>query len=234
MNKELYKNKVKDFCNLMNVNDLSNRPTAMAIFDKINDRFTDDDMVRSFDEMMEAEVIKLTYPILMRYLRKYKELRIGAELQRRKLREKNEVKEVMMTHAEIAELVDAVINKKPTSIQVPDFIQSNATIWTRDGRALSAYIDPNDPNLEPGKAIGIVYEQHGDQMVRAMHIMLGMVKHRILTKRQAGPPGHGGSQLMFGPPPDPDFPHEPEELELPHDAYQGTLGMDRPTDGDAR
>lgn len=225
MNKELYKNKVRDFCNLMNVNDLSNKPTAMAIFDRINGRFTDDDVVRSFDEMMEAEVIKLTYPILMRYLRKYKEVRVGAELQRRKLREKNEVKDVMMTHAEIAELVEAVINKKPTSLQVPDFIKSNATIWTKDGKALSAYVDLNDPNMEPGKGITVVYEQHGDQMVRAMHIRLGMVRHRILTTRTDGPPARRGPQSMFAPPPEDDF---IPELEVTDDDVQGTLGLDGP------
>jgi len=226
VNKELYKNKVRDFCNLMNVNDLSNKPTAMAIFDRINGRFTDDDMVRSFDEMMEAEVIKLTYPILMRYLRKYKETRVGAELQRRKLREKNEVKDIMMTHAEIAELVDAVINKKPTSVQVPDFIKANATIWTKEGKALSAYIDPNDTNLEPGKAITIVYEQHGDQMVRAMHIRPSMVRHRILTPRMDGPPARRGPQSMFEPPP-PEDDFIPE-LEVTDEDVQGTLGLDGP------
>jgi hypothetical protein len=201
VNKELYKAKVREFCSLMNVSDLSTKPTAQAIFDKIDGRFTDDDMVNSFNDMMEAEVIKLTYPILMRYLRKYKEVRVGVELQRRKLQERNEVEQVL-THAEIRKLIDSIIHKTPGAGH--DYLRANATIWRKNGSPLAVYIDPTDPNLEHGKAVTIVYEQHGEQMVRASHIRLGMVRHKILTKRTDGPPVRRGPQSMFAPPPPED------------------------------
>jgi len=230
VNKELYKNKVREFCNLTNVSDLSTKPTAQAIYDKINGRFTDDDMIRSFDEMMEAEVIKLTYPILKRYLNKFKEIRISADLQRKKIHEKNEVQEVM-SHAEIKELIDAIIHKKPGAVQVPGFIKANATIWTKDGKSLDAWIDPNDSNFSTGKALTTVYEQRGDQMIRTQHIRLDIVKHKILTKRTDGPPARRGPQSMFAPKrEDDDF---IPELELP-DAIQGTFEVDGPTGGFTR
>lgn len=202
MNKELYKNKVREFCSLMNVSDLSTKPTAQAIYDRINQRFTDDDMIRAFDDMVEAEVSKLTYPIVKRYLTKYKEIRIGAEAQRRKLQEKTEV-EQMLTHSEIKELVDSIIHKKGIA-PAPDYLKANATIWTKEGKSLDAWIDYDDPNMALGKAVTVVYEQAGDNMVRVQHIRLGMVRHKILTKRADAPPVRRGPQSMFAPPPPED------------------------------
>jgi hypothetical protein len=227
--KELYKNKVKEFCSLMNVNDLSQKPTAQAIFDRINGRFTDDDMIRAFDDMVESEVSKLTYPTLKRYLTKYKEIRVSADLQRKKSQEKTDV-ENMMSHAEIKELVDIIIHKKPGTTPAPDFLKTNATIWTKDGRSLDAWIDPNDPNMQPGKAVTIVYEQQGDNMVRTQHIRLGMVKHKILTKIDR-PPERKRAQSMFAPKVvEDDF---IPELEVDENAFQDSFNMDGRPGGNA-
>lgn len=223
MNKELYKNKVKDFCNLMNVSDLSTKPTAQAIYDKINGRFTDDDMVRSFDEMMEAEVIKLTYPILMRYLKKYKDIRVTAQLQRDKLKAHHET-EVALTRPEIQELIRTVFEKKGWRDDGEEHLTANATVVMPDGKVLPVWIDMTDPNMQIGKAITIVHVQRGEQTVRTQRIKLKMVRHRILTKRSEP----SGMRSMFVPPPtDDDF---IPELEVPDDVVQGTLGLDgRPT-----
>lgn len=225
MNKELYKNKVKDFCNLMNVSDLSTKPTAQAIYDRINGRFTDDDVVRSFDEMMEAEVIKLTYPILMRYLKKYKDIRVTAQLQREKIKTHYET-EVALTRPEIQELIRTVFEKKGRKDDGEEHLAANATVVMPDGKILPVWIDMADPNMQVGKAIAIVHVQRGEQTVRTQRIKLKMVRHKILTKRSEPK----GAQSMFAPPPtDDDF---IPELEVDN-AVQDTLNLDGPTGGHA-
>ena len=227
MNKELYKAKVKDFCNLMNVSDLSTKPTAQAIYDKINGRFTDDDMVRSFDEMMEAEVIKLTYPILMRYLKKYKDIRVTAQLQRDKLKIHHET-EVALSRPEIQELIHTVIEKKGWKADGHDYLSARDTVVMPDGRVLPVWVDWTDPNLQPGRAITIVHVQRGDQMVRTQRVNFRIVRHKILTKRNYP----GAVQSMFAPPPPTDDDFIPE-LEVTDDAIQDSLGLDGPAGGHA-
>lgn len=227
MNKELYKNKIKEFCSLMNVNDLSQKPTAQAIFERVNGRFTDDDMIRAFDDMVESEVTKLTYPTLKKFLMKYREIRVSADIQRRKSQERSGIEDIM-SHAEIKELIDNIIHKKPGAVSV-SFFKSNSVVLTKDGRRLDVWINPYDPNLEPGKAVTIVYEQKGEYTIRTQHINLGMVDHKILTRRAVDMVGGRGSEQVALPM-DEDF---IPELEVPDNAFQGTLGLDRQAGGDA-
>lgn len=204
VNEKLWIKKIQDFCELMNASTKNTGPTASAIYKRIQHNFTDDDMIRAVDDMVDSEISKLTYPIVKRFMTKFKEIRIGAEQQRRKLQERTEV-EQMMSHTEIKELIDSIIHKKPGVTPAPDHLKANATIWTKDGKSLDAWIDNDDPNIELGKAVTIVYEQAGDNMVRVQHIRPGMVRHKILTKRPDGPPVRRGPQSMFAPPPEDDF-----------------------------
>lgn len=97
---------------------------------------------------------------------------------------------------------------------------------------LSCWIDPDDSNMEPGKAVTIIYEQRGDQMVRTQHINLSMVNHRIFTKRPPDrQPERRSPRSMLAPPIlDDDF---IPELEVDENAYQGTLNVDKQTGRDA-
>lgn len=224
VNEKLWINKIQEFCELANVNTKSTGPTAAAIYRKIEFNFTDDDMIRAVDEMIDNET-KLTWPISRRYFEKFRSIRIDAEAQRSRMREKNDV-EALMSHAEIKELIDSIINKKPGTVQEP-YLKANATIWRKNGPPLSVWIDPDDPNLEPGKAVTIVYEQCGENMVRTQHIRLSMVRHKILSPRVDGPPAgkqQGGLSLV--PPPPDDADDFIPELEVPENAFQGTLNMD--------
>lgn len=220
MNKELYKNKVREFCNLMNVSDLSTKPTAQAIYDRINGRYTDDDMIRSFDEMMEAEVIKLTYPILKRYLTKYKEIRVSADQQRQKMQQKADIDEAL-SHEQIKQLIDGILNKT-NPVPGSDYLKPNSTVRTNDGHMLAVWIDPDDPNLKVGRAVTISYDQRGDYVARVQHIRLDAVKHKILTRRSSEVVAGRARAQGALPVDDNDF---IPELELP-DAIQESLGLD--------
>jgi len=210
VNEKLWIKKVQEFCELANTSTKSNGATAAAIYRKIEFNFTDDDMIRAVDDMLDAEVTKLTYPGILRYLKKHKDLRINSELQRQKLKEKGET-EVALTRQEIRELVNAVLEKK-VNLSDDDYLRANSTIWTKDGRRLDVWIDPNDPNMEVGKALTLTYDQCGENLVRRLSIKLSMVNHKILTGRTDAARS-----------PEDDF---IPELEVPENAFQGTLNMD--------
>lgn len=228
VNKELYKAKVKEFCNLVNTSDLSTKPTAQAIWERIYDKFTDDDMIKAFDDMTEAEVTKLTYPVVLRYLRKHKDVRIHVQQQKDKARIRSDIETALLTHQEISDMVQAVLQKRNDegAVKRPPVIKPNSVIVRRDGTRVSAWIDHDDNNMIIGKVLTLNYEERGGgHMVRSLTIDLKQVKHMIFTGRTAiGEPGRAQERLAL--PVDDDF---IPELEVPDNAFQGSLGLDRQT-----
>lgn len=217
----LWKERVKEFCELVNLSNKSNGATAMAIYDRIKHNYVNADIERGFDDMIDHE-IKLSWPICRKYFDKMRNIRIDAEAQRSKLKEKSDTATNLMTHAEIKDLIDMIIFKRKPDI-TPDFITANATIFLPGNRRLNVWIDPQDPNMKYGKAITVRYEQDGDHMARCLHLNLKMVNHKILTgEKSPGVMTRQGSLSIV----DDEF---IPELEINDDAIQGTLGLDEPT-----
>lgn len=215
----VFKEKVKEFCELVNTSVKSNSGTGLAIYNRIKQNYVNDDIIRAFDDMVERET-KLSFPICRKYFDKFRSIRMDTEAQRRRMTEKTETQPDMLP-GEIQELIDMILLKKKPNTYLADYLKANSTIFLKDGRCLSAWIDPEDPNLEYGKALSVTYEQDGEHTARRVSINLKMVNHKILMPQQ--------NRLALV---DDDF---IPELELPNvNDLQGTLGMDRPTGGDAR
>ncbi|MHB8110525.1 MAG: hypothetical protein ACYDHW_10895 [Syntrophorhabdaceae bacterium] len=216
----IWKNRVKEFCELANLDAKRNGVTAMAIYDRIKDNYVNADIERGFDEMIDHE-IKLSWSTCRRYFDKMRNIRMDADAQRSKAKEKTETVD-MMSHAEIKELIDMILLKKKPDT-TPDYIKANATLFLPDNRRLDAWIDHSDPNFKYGKAITVRYEQDGGHMVRCLHLDLKMVNHKILTgeNEPAGAMGTMGKQYPLKIVDDDFIP----ELEV-DDAVQGTLGLD--------
>ena len=210
VSQEHFKDKVREFCELVNISAKSNAVTALAIYDRIKNDYVNDDVTRAFEDMIEGE-IKLSFPICRRYLNKHRDIRMNIEAQRHRLQDKTDVKATMMSDSEVADVVAMILGKKPNTLPKSDYIKPNATIRTKDGKDLAVWIDTKDPNHAYGKAISVRYEQEGEHAVWVCSINLDMVKHKILT----GMPSP--VRLV-----DDDF---IPELELP-DAIQESLGLD--------
>lgn len=210
VSQEHFKDKVREFCELVNISAKSNAVTALAIYDRIKNDYINVDVTRAFEDMIEGE-IKLSFPICRRYLNKHRDIRANIEAQQRRMQDRTDVKQTMMSDSQVADIVAMILGKKPDTLPKSDYIKPNATIRAKDGKDLAVWIDTKDPNYAYGKAISVRYEQRGEHAVRICSINLDMVNHRILTGRSA--------PLKAV---DDDF---IPELEIP-DAIQESLGLD--------
>lgn len=179
-NKEVYIAKANEFCELHGINTKNNAATIKAIYDRIQGDFTNSDVTRAFEEMSGLDIVKLNYPTVKRYLCKYREIRMSMEQKNRKAQEKTAT-EAILSNEEIQKLVNGALDHTLTGLKrgVPG---PNAVYVKTDGARIDAWVDINDPALED--AVRIVYEQAGENSVRASYIDLAKVAHRLFTKRE--------------------------------------------------
>ncbi len=178
MNKEIFTTKVKEFCQLMNTAKSSNDATAGAIFERVKDSFTNSDCINAFDEMSGLDIVKFNYPTVMRYLRKYRDIRLSTEQKNRKIQEKKEAEEIL-SHVKIKEIMNDAIKNKGNHANT--HIRPNAMIL-RNGKMVRAWVDMEDTRYDD--AVTIIHEQRGEAVVRTSHINLNNINHMIMSDRE--------------------------------------------------
>ncbi len=200
------------------------KPAQDLIYDRICKNYTNDDLVKVMEDVTESDTLKLSYPLLVRRLNYHRMIRREQEEEKAKAQDLEEVKKFWSMEG-LED--DCLVRKCYSCSRRRCDTMARACIAGMDAMikgeiALKDLLGKLAKDF-PGAGF--------DGPVTIDEYKKSLRRRAAGAGKSPGPTGGGGLSLV--PPPDPDFPHEPEELELPHDAYQGTLSMDRPTGGDA-
>jgi hypothetical protein len=179
INKDFYDEKMLEAFKLMAVENRGMREMARFAFEKVQRDFENLDLQRSLDELVESDQHRFGFSTLLRLLKKYRDIRITSDYQRRKAYEKTET-EKTLSHEEIAKLVnDVLVKKQPVEGGKP-YLRANSTIHGKDGSQRAVWIDPDDPNMVVGRALTLTYNYDAGVMARRLIVNLSMVNHTFV------------------------------------------------------
>lgn len=185
------------------------------IYDRIAKNYTNIDFVNAIEDVTESDTLKLSYPLLVRRLNYHRTVRREEEAEKANAKEEEEAKRFWNTEG----LTDDCTSRKCFSCD-----------RRRCDTMAKASIDGMASMFRGEISLVDLLGKLSKEFPGAgFEGPANMVDWKEWKARQKGQTRGGGLALV--PPPEDDF---IPEMELPHDAYQGTLNMDHQPGGDAR
>lgn len=152
----LFKDKLKETYILLGIDYGAGKQeaTARAMLEKVQKYYTDEDLSRALDEIVEKNIQKLNYPVLVQHLRKFKAMRTDADIQRTKYELNSDP--IGTVDPNVTRLVKGLVEK--SDIILAEFgidlnrpyLKNNAVIIGKDGKQRNVCIDHSQPGIEKG------------------------------------------------------------------------------------